>query len=55
MCRYFIVGLFVLTVYLRWRPVGIFLAVALAVTGVVSGYMLLSTHTASQDNYFDKP
>eukprot|EP00035_Acanthoeca_spectabilis_P006177 m.121578 g.121578 ORF g.121578 m.121578 type:complete len:721 (-) comp13389_c0_seq2:129-2291(-) len=53
--QYFITGLFILTVYLRWRPVGLALAIGLVFVGVVSGYMLLSANTSAQDNYFDKP
>eukprot|EP00037_Helgoeca_nana_P021848 m.221096 g.221096 ORF g.221096 m.221096 type:complete len:725 (+) comp25799_c0_seq4:2324-4498(+) len=53
--QYFITGLFILTVYLRWRPVGLFLTVALVGVGVGSGYWLLSENTSAQDNYFDKP
>eukprot|EP00038_Savillea_parva_P010749 m.192514 g.192514 ORF g.192514 m.192514 type:complete len:712 (+) comp18666_c0_seq1:203-2338(+) len=53
--QYFITGLFILTVYLRWRPLGIALALALVVVGVVSGFLLLMRNTSSQDNYFDKP
>jgi len=53
--QYFILGLFVLSVYLRFRIGGIVLAVMLMVTGTVSGYLLLTAHEDSSDDYFDKP
>eukprot|EP00041_Stephanoeca_diplocostata_P035608 m.1261132 g.1261132 ORF g.1261132 m.1261132 type:complete len:676 (+) comp24730_c0_seq9:307-2334(+) len=53
--QYFIIGLFILTVYLRTRIVGLFLSVALVVCGVVSGYLLLLHYSDTQDDYFDKP
>lgn len=53
--QYFIIGLFILTVYLRSRVVGLFLAVALVICGVVSGYLLLLRYGDAQDDYFDKP
>lgn len=34
--------------YLRWRPVGLALAIGLVFVGVVSGYMLLSANTSAQ-------
>eukprot|EP00040_Diaphanoeca_grandis_P044705 m.13305 g.13305 ORF g.13305 m.13305 type:complete len:679 (-) comp9681_c0_seq2:284-2320(-) len=53
--QYFIVGLFILSVYLRSRAIGIILAVLLVITGTATGFLLLEHHHDSQDDYFDKP
>eukprot|EP00039_Didymoeca_costata_P032646 m.38716 g.38716 ORF g.38716 m.38716 type:complete len:700 (+) comp9465_c0_seq1:95-2194(+) len=54
--QFFIVGLVILSIYLRVKWLGIALGTMLAITGVVSGWVLLVKHRNDvQDDYFDKP
>eukprot|EP00040_Diaphanoeca_grandis_P026045 m.145211 g.145211 ORF g.145211 m.145211 type:complete len:645 (+) comp30428_c0_seq2:1589-3523(+) len=54
--QFFILGLLILTIYLRVKWLGIGISVSLAITGVVSGWILLVKHRNDiQDDYYDKP
>lgn len=53
--QYFIAGLLILTVYLKYKVIGLFMCISLVVLGVGWGYYDLIQHTDSQDDYFDKP
>jgi len=54
--QFFLIGLFLLSIYLRYPQVGILMTSILAVGGVVTGWLLLISHRDdTQDDYYDKP
>eukprot|EP00041_Stephanoeca_diplocostata_P013570 m.238277 g.238277 ORF g.238277 m.238277 type:complete len:637 (+) comp19387_c0_seq3:300-2210(+) len=54
--QFFILGLIILTIYLRAKFVGISLTATCSVGGVVAGWLLLVKHRQdTQDDYYDKP
>jgi len=54
--QFFILGLIILTIYLRVKWLGVGISVSLAVAAVVTGWILLDHHRNDiQDDYYDKP